>query len=205
MVRSHLRDESADSLVTGWRVWRISTDQGSALLSSTERQFLWDDRSVRARCVAPMVHLGVSDWYRQQRRRPEHAAPAVVCECGIYAYWSRDLAMADPSLGKGTLRAVGSVQLSERILETADGLRAEAARVIGPISLVGECGRTDPSEQPCGSVVVLDLDTVAMRCLRHSGAGWPSAEAGLQLIQQQLEAKYQVEVDIAVRVSYQSL
>ena len=154
--------------------------------------------------MAPMVHLGVSDWYRQQRRRPEHAAPAVVCECGIYAYWSRDSAMTDSSLGKGTLRAVGAVQLSERLLETADGLRAEAARVLGPVSLVGECGRSDLSDQPCGSVVTLDLDTVAMRCHRHSVAGWPPAEAGLQLIRQQLESKYQVEVDIAVRVSHQS-
>ena len=108
--------------------------------------------------------------------------------------------MADSSLGKGTLRGVGSVQLSERLLETADGLRAEAARVLGPVSLVGECGRADLSDEPCGSVVALDLATVAMRCLRHSVAGWPSAQAGLQLIRQQLEAKYQVEVDIAVRV-----
>jgi len=202
MTRSHVRSEDT-GFAAGWRVWRVvrTDEDGLPVLASTERDFVWWDRSARARCLPPNVHFGVSDWYRDQRRTPDHAPPASVCGCGIHAYWGRTDAFDDETLGKGTLRAVGPVELSERMIGTDSGVRAEAARIVGPIWLVGECGIARPDALGCPSVTAVDADIFSLRCAEHAPEGWPGAEPFIWSLRQQLEARYQVEVESAVKVS----
>ncbi|MDH5420992.1 MAG: hypothetical protein OEY55_04215 [Acidimicrobiia bacterium] len=202
MSRTHVRaGESART--AGWRVWRVvRTDEDQmAALASTERQFIWSDRSVRARCLPPRDHFGVSDWYRSHRKTPDHAPPAVVCGCGIHAYWAEADALDDATLGRGTLRAVGQVELSERMLETEAGVRAEAARIVGPVWLVGECGHSSGDRLDCGNVATIAVETFVLRCSEHSAAGQVDAEQVIWSLCQQLESRYQVEVVSALTSS----
>jgi hypothetical protein len=124
-----------------------------------------------------------------------------VCGCGIHAYWDRTDAFDDETLGRGTLRAVGQVELSERIIETESGVRAEAARIVGPIWLVGECGIARTNLSDCPSVTVVDAETFSLRCADHAQEGWPSAETFIWSLRQRLEARYQVELHSSVRVA----
>lgn len=202
MTRSHVRAERGGS-AAGWRVWRVirNVEDGRPALASSEREFLWHDRSVRAQCLPPSLHFGVSDWYRNQRRIPNHAAPAVVCECGIHAYWSQADAFDDFSLGRGTLRAVGAVELSERMIGTETGVRAEAARIVGPIWLAGECGVARADRSDCGTVKKISTATFAARCADHGPPDWDDADEAIWRLRQQLENRYQVEVNSSVRVA----
>ncbi|MBK5267582.1 MAG: hypothetical protein JJE47_09120 [Acidimicrobiia bacterium] len=202
MARTHVRAENR-GLASGWRVWRVIRDEEDGLpaLASTERDFVWRDRSARARCLPPSLHFGVSEWYRDHRRTPDHAPPATVCGCGIHAYWERSDAFGDSTLGRGTLRAIGPVELSERMIATESGVRAEAARIVRPIWLVGECGITRRDLSVCGSVTAMDRDTFSLRCSDHAPPGWPDAEPAIWALQQRLEGRYQVEVHSTVKIS----
>lgn len=199
MSRTHIRAGEPGG-AAGWRMWRVVHNDADGLpaLASSERQFVWEDRSVRARCLPPSDHFGASDWYRDHRQTPEHASPSVVCGCGIHAYWSQSDALGDTTLGRGTLRAVGPVELTERMLETETGVRAEAARMVGPIWLMGECGLARPQLTECGNVVSMDLETFVLRCADHSRAEAPNADEAIWAVRQQLEARYQVEVQSTI-------
>lgn len=105
------------------------------------------------------------------------------------------------TLGRGTLRAVGQVELSERMIATETGVRAEAARIVGPIWLVGECGHSRGDRPDCGNVATVDVDTFVLRCADHAVAGQVEAERVIWSLCQQLESKYQVEVVSAVTSS----
>lgn len=161
---------------------------------------------MRAWCLPPSDHFGASDWYRNHRQTPEHASPSVVCGCGIHAYWTESDALGDTTLGLGTLRAVGPIELTERILETESGVRAEAARIVGPISLTGECGLARPHLAECGNIVSVDVETFVLRCAEHakvdgSGSDGLNADQTIWAVRQQLEARYQVEVKSAINSS----
>jgi len=202
MSRTHIR-AGEQGVAAGWRVWRVVHNDADGLpaLASTERQYVWEDRSVRARCLPPSDHFGASDWYRDHRRTPDHASPAIVCGCGIHAYWSEVDALADMTLGRGTLRAVGPVELTERMLETESGVRAEAARMVGPIWLMGECGVARLHLTACGNIVSMDLETFVLRCGDHATADPPNADRAIWAVRQQLEARYQVEVMSSINSS----
>lgn len=187
MSRNHIRDVPKQ-WESGWKLWRVQVSRQGAVLASVDRDCRWDDRIMRAACLPPVSHVGTRDWYRRRRQQPEHASPAPICECGISSYRSRSDAESDEILGRGSLRAVGPVELSERIINGVKEIRAEAARLIGPIDLMGECSIRH--DHQVGSVYI-EPESLQIRCEPRSG--WMSAAQYMWTIANQLEARYQVE------------
>jgi len=90
--------------VVGFRLWRLCDDG----LRSIASDYLWDAAEVWATCLAS-----------------EHPAPAHVCDCGIYAWYTpckRTAATAD--YVTGALVLWGHIEAHET------GMRGERARIV---------------------------------------------------------------------------
>jgi hypothetical protein len=87
------------------------------------------------------------------------------------------------------------------MLETDAGVRAEAARIVGPVWLVGECGHSSGERPNCGNVATIDVETFVLRCGEHTAAGQVDADSVIWSLCQQLESRYQIDVVSAVTSS----
>jgi len=172
----------------GWRVWRLTEEDGSAVLGAVSRSTLWLDKEMRAKCEPPADPLARRSWHRWRRLQPEHRSPSEICECGLTAYFDRPGALGDMTLGAGTLRVIGPVEIADVTVMEADYVRSRTLRMLGPLEFVGECGmgiqcnpptRFDPSR--------------GLRCPVHTTLDALDLDQHVWGLGRQLELRYQVE------------
>lgn len=103
-----------------WRVWRVVRVDGAYRLGSIVQHTLWPtDEALRAECQRLRLF---------RRRRREHEAPCVSCECGIYAAGLEQLHLYVAEGLRGPLsRVVGRVALWGTVVECERGFRASDA------------------------------------------------------------------------------
>lgn len=107
----------------GWRVWRVVERGGELALASVVRRTVWPARRpLVAECLDCRT---LRAWLRRQ---PSHPAPALDCECGIYA---TDLDRAAPyladTLPEARARVLGRVALWGTVVRCENGFRASHA------------------------------------------------------------------------------
>jgi hypothetical protein len=116
--------ERVNGEVIGFRRWWIGRDLNLLPLSAASR---WEPGVQVARC-SPMFISGYL-----ATRPQDHAAPAINCDCGIYAHHAREALMDGPwpSYTVGDSWYVeGVIQAWGRLAVHAEGFRAEFARVV---------------------------------------------------------------------------
>jgi hypothetical protein len=113
--------------VEAWRVWRVATRDGGAVLQSLFAGAVWDP-------LAPLV--ASCSGGRRSRRPPwrktpnDHAAPELDCRCGIYGVESVAAARSYlelPPLLCRDARVIGRVALWGDVVEGPSGWRASHA------------------------------------------------------------------------------
>ena len=172
----------------GWRVWRLAEEDGSAVLGAVSRHAIWLDKEMRARCEPPADPLDRRAWYRWRRLQPEHRSPSEICECGLTAYFDRVGALSDLTLGAGTLRVIGPVEIGDVTVMDAGFVRARALRMLGPLEFVGECGMGLDCDLPT------QIDSSrGLRCVLHTTANAFDLDQHVWGLGRQLELRYQVE------------
>jgi hypothetical protein len=122
--------------VLGYRVWRLdSRDWG---LRSPSRNARWSARTLVADCP-----------------RGHHAAPAALCQCGIYA-----LHEPGPRFRPGDQLVWGAVGLDGRVLVHENGLRGERGTI-----LVLAHGGDEPQPGLVRTARTLDVELVRFSAL----------------------------------------
>jgi hypothetical protein len=116
--------------VVGWRTWLVVATAAGPRLRSVVFGTKWPSReALPARCELAIRR----PWSRPWRRKPEHQAPSVDCECGIWAakdveYATSFFHLYDDLLGEGSLhRVVGRVNLWGSVAEGGLGWRSSRA------------------------------------------------------------------------------
>lgn len=112
--------------IEAWRVWRVVAHDGAYVLGSLIKPRLWPPRKpLLAECLRERALL--VEWLR---RRQRHAAPAMRCECGVYAAGSLPQLrqyLNESSLQPAVGRVLGQVALWGRVVECERGYRASHA------------------------------------------------------------------------------
>lgn len=126
-----------------WRNWRLVPDRaagGGIPLLTGLLGFPWRTPHMQARCTNPRgaasgLWAGTS-WWGAPADRHHDLVPDPGCTCGIYA--SADGWQRPPRLmaGRRHPTVAGFVELVGRTLEKDGILRAQGARMVGPLSLV---------------------------------------------------------------------
>lgn len=132
---------SGDGHRVVWRHWRLVPDR----LAGSDRPLLtgllgfpWRTATMQARCTERR-HGGTwspAAWWGEQAERHHPAVPAPGCSCGIYARvepWHRPGRML---AGRKHPTVAGFVALSGRSIVDGTVIRAERARIVGPLALV---------------------------------------------------------------------
>lgn len=103
-----------------WRVWRVLRVDGTYRLGSIVQRALWPtDSALRAQCQRTRLF---------RRRRHEHDAPDLGCECGIYAGGLEQLRLyVTEGLRAPLSRVIGQVALWGTVVECEHGFRASHA------------------------------------------------------------------------------
>jgi hypothetical protein len=111
------RDRAFDP-VLGWRIWRVH----EGLLRAVVWDVVWLPQ-VRFDAVCEDTPSPFSDPGHEH-----HFAPQVECDCGVYAYKSRDDAeLYAREKVNGDVIAIGRVSLWGRVIEAERGYRGERA------------------------------------------------------------------------------
>jgi hypothetical protein len=169
--------------ITGWRMWRLQRgpDGGLELLSLGTAQ-AWSARApIRARCERSLFP---SD--------PPHPVPERSCSCGIYAAADYRQLRASGIGRWGSPAVLGTVSMWGRVVEHAEGYRAELAY---PSRVLLACGRCVAAGRTPVPDFVLELgDTLIPVCRAHArhASGRPVRRSPAE-IQAELCSRYAVD------------
>jgi hypothetical protein len=106
-----------------WRVWQVVRRDGEYNLGSIVKRTLWPaGEALAAEC------LDCRRLFPWPRRKRDHAAPEVRCDCGIYATALDDIGpyVAEAPC-RGVARVLGQVALWGTVIECERGYRASHA------------------------------------------------------------------------------
>jgi hypothetical protein len=169
--------------VTGWRMWRLQRgpDGGLALVSLGTAE-AWPVRApLRARCERPYPSS-----------RPPHRVPERSCSCGIYAAADYRQLRASGIARWGAPAVLGTVSMWGRVVEHAEGYRAELAY---PSRLLLACGRCVVAGRiPVPDLVLEQDDTLIPVCRAHArlASGRPGRRPPDE-VQAELLSRYAVD------------
>jgi len=99
-------------VITAWRAWRV-VNNGGYRLKALGTEHIWEPKAqVNAKCDS---------------RSAAHPAPAMECQCGVWAFKELDGLVAAIGTSYGEIKVLGQVSLWGRVVETENGYRAEKA------------------------------------------------------------------------------
>lgn len=110
-----------------WRMWRVIPDARGTPVLTGLLGFPWKERVLEARCTA------IDSTNGRYVGRYHRAVPALGCTCGIYAARNELEPQGLPCPPRGEPVVQGFVQLTGRLIEGSDSIRAERAEIVGPL------------------------------------------------------------------------
>lgn len=104
-------------VITAWRAWKVVYQDGEWRLKALGAEHVWKPKEfVQAECKTG--HASAA---------PSHPAPAMDCNCGVWAFKELDNLVAAIGNVYGQIKVLGQVSLWGRVIETENGYRAEKA------------------------------------------------------------------------------
>lgn len=114
-------------VLTGWRGWRVTEDNGEWRLQALGQSQIWNPREIlTAKCTNG--GSGLSQLLGSSTSsKSSHPAPAWDCKCGVWAFRDIDLCVKAIGTEYASVKVIGSVSLWGKVIETEHGWRAQYA------------------------------------------------------------------------------